>query len=108
MAGEGEVCGALTGALMALGEASQQQMALDPVAGRKAVRAQGLQLMDAFRAVHASILCRELTQCNLNTEAGQKDFQQRGLREKLCAKLVVFATEKTQQILAEAVSQQAN
>ena len=94
IARQGEICGALTGALLTLGEAAGEVMAADPVAGRNALYAQAKQLTEAFRAAHGSILCRELTGCALDTEAGQRSFKERGLHQNLCTKLVAFAAEE--------------
>jgi C_GCAxxG_C_C family probable redox protein len=94
IARQGEVCGALTGALLTLGEAAGTAMAADPVAGRNTLYEQAKQLTEAFRSAHGSILCRELTGCSLDTEAGQRSFKERGLHVNLCTKLVAFAAEQ--------------
>jgi C_GCAxxG_C_C family probable redox protein len=94
IARQGEVCGALTGALLALGEAAGEAMAADPVAGRNALYERARQLTEAFRTAHGAILCRELTGCALDTEAGQREFKERGLHQNLCAGLVAFAAEQ--------------
>jgi C_GCAxxG_C_C family probable redox protein len=94
VARQGEICGALTGALLALGEAEGGTMAADPVAGRNALYARAKQLIEAFREAHGAILCRELTGCSLDTEAGQRSFKERGLHQNLCTKLVAFAAEQ--------------
>jgi C_GCAxxG_C_C family probable redox protein len=94
VAGQGEICGALTGALMALGEARRKEIAADPVSARKAVYEQARQITNAFRAVHGSILCRELTGCALDTEEGHRNFQERDVRKTVCSKLVVFAVNQ--------------
>lgn len=91
IARQGEVCGALTGALLALGEAAGEAMAADPVAGRNALYERTRRLTSAFREAHGSILCRELTGCALDTEAGQRTFRERELHKNLCAGLVAFA-----------------
>jgi hypothetical protein len=59
------------------------------------------QLTDAFRKAHGSILCRELTGCSLDTEAGQRSFKERGLHQNLCTKLVAFAAEEVERMTAE-------
>ncbi len=94
IARQGEVCGALTGALLALGEAAGEAMAADPVAGRNALYVRATQLTETFRTAHGAILCRELTGCVLNTEEGQRTFKERGLHQNLCTKLVAFAAEQ--------------
>ena len=94
VARQGEICGALTGALLALGEAAGEAMAADPVAGRNALYERARELTEAFRKAHGAILCRELTGCALDTEAGQRAFKERGLHQNLCTKLVSFAAER--------------
>jgi C_GCAxxG_C_C family probable redox protein len=91
IARQGEICGALTGALLALGEAAGAEMVTDPVAGRDALYEQAHQLTESFRTAHGSILCRELTGCALDTEQGQRRFKEQGLYQNLCTKLVAFA-----------------
>jgi C_GCAxxG_C_C family probable redox protein len=100
VARQGELCGALTGALLALGETCGEAMATDPVAGRDALYLQAQQLTDAFRTAHGAILCRELTGCALDTEAGRLSFKERGLHQNFCSKLVTFATEEVMRITA--------
>jgi C_GCAxxG_C_C family probable redox protein len=100
IARQGEICGALTGALLALGEAEGKVMAADPVVGRNALYARAKQLMEAFREAHGSILCRELTGCALDTEAGQRSFKERGLQQNFCTKLVAFAAEEVVKMTA--------
>src|ERR1035441_7552744 len=71
VARQGEICGALTGAVLALGEASGAEMATDPEAGRKALYARVQQLTEKFRAAHGAIRCCDLTGCTLSTAEGQ-------------------------------------
>ncbi|MGD0295148.1 MAG: C-GCAxxG-C-C family protein [Terracidiphilus sp.] len=100
VARQGEICGALTGALLALGEAEGKAMAANPVAGRNALYERARKLTEAFREAHGAILCRELTGCALDTEAGQRAFKERGLHQNLCTKLVAFAAEQVVSITA--------
>lgn len=101
IARQGEICGALTGALLALGEAEGKAMAADPVAGRNAIYERARELTEAFRKAHGAILCRELTGCALDTEAGQRSFKERGLHRNLCTKLVAFAAEQVMTMIAD-------
>ena len=100
IARQGEICGALTGALLALGESEGKVMAADPVAGRDALYERARQLTEAFRKAHGAILCRELTGCSLDTEAGQRSFKERGLHQNLCTRLVAFAAEEVERMTA--------
>ena len=94
VAKQGEICGALIGALMALGEMRSAVLAADPAAGGDAVVAQAKEIIAAFRAAHGSILCRELTGCLLDTEEGLRSFKERDVIHTVCAKLVAFATDQ--------------
>lgn len=94
MGRQGEVCGALTGALMALGERASSKMAADRVAGRDEVYARAKALIEEFRAAHTAIDCRTLTGCRLDTPEGHRTFAERGVRDKVCCKLVAFAAER--------------
>jgi C_GCAxxG_C_C family probable redox protein len=96
IARQGEVCGALAGALLALGEAHGEEMVADPVGGRNALYERVRQLTESFREAHGSILCRALTGCALDTEAGQRAYRERGLHQNFCTKLVAFATDEVE------------
>jgi C_GCAxxG_C_C family probable redox protein len=102
IARQGEICGALTGAMLALGEVEGKAMAADPVTGRNALYERARELTEAFRKAHGAILCRELTGCALDTEAGQRAFKERGLHQNLCTKLVAFAAEEVGTMIAAA------
>jgi len=93
LAGHGEVCGALAGALMALGERNRAKLAADPEQGREKVNRQAQRLIAEFRAAHGSISCHELTGCRLNTAEGKKAYLERYLHRQLCAGLVAFAAD---------------
>jgi C_GCAxxG_C_C family probable redox protein len=105
VAHRGEVCGTLTGALLALAEAGEEATVADPVGGRKAVDTQAQQLIENFRTANGSILCRELTGCLLSTEEGQRSFKEREKRKNVCAKLVAFAAEQVDKAIAPASQQ---
>jgi C_GCAxxG_C_C family probable redox protein len=94
MGRSGATCGALTGALMALGERKTAMMAADPAAGRDAVYTEAKELIESFAAEHGSTLCRELTGCRLDTQEGHDAFAAGQVREKVCVGLVAFAAGK--------------
>jgi C_GCAxxG_C_C family probable redox protein len=100
IARQGETCGALSGALLALGEAGGAAMITDPDAGRKVLYKQAQQLTRDFRSAHGSILCHELTGCILCTEDGQRSYQKRELHQNLCSGIVASAVELVDKILA--------
>ena len=98
MAHTGATCGAVTGALMAIGLAYGATKADDTDAKKEANRLAGM-LMEHFRARNFSILCRELLGCDLGTPEGMKFLKEQGLRDRLCAKFVRDAAEILEELL---------
>ena len=103
VAGQGEVCGALTGALLAMGESRGPAVAAaaDPQAARQAFYADARKLTEEFRRRHGAIHCRELTGCAMDTAEGRKRYQERGLHESFCTRLVSFSVAKASSYLEE-------
>ena len=93
MGRQGEVCGALTGALLGLGLQHGQAMATDPAAARGPLYERVARLTTAFRKRNGGLMCRELTGCDLRTPEGQEQFKARDLHHTLCQKLVASAVE---------------
>ena len=89
----GETCGAVTGALMALGVRHGQGMATDPASARGPLYDRVAALAAAFRERHGSLTCRELTGCDLRTPEGQAKFKAGDLHHTLCQGLVASAVE---------------
>jgi len=97
MGRRGEVCGAVTGALMAIGTRDGQGMVSDPAEARGPLYASVNRFAEAFKERNGSLLCRELTGCNLRTSEGQEEFKRRDLHHTLCRKIVAGAVELFEQ-----------
>jgi C_GCAxxG_C_C family probable redox protein len=97
MGRQGETCGAVTGALMVLGARYGQAMTTDPAQARGPLYERVRTFMDAFLKQNGSLLCRELTGCNLCTITGQEEFKTRDLHHTLCRNLVAGAVELLEQ-----------
>jgi C_GCAxxG_C_C family probable redox protein len=93
MGRQGEVCGAVTGALMVLGVRYGQDMATEPAQARGPLYQRVNAFMDAFQKQNGSLLCRELTGCDMRTPEGQERFKTCDLHHTLCRKLVAGAVE---------------
>jgi len=91
----GEVCGAVTGALLALGLA---RGASTPER-KQEVYDLGQELMRRFEAKHGTILCRQLIGCDLNTEAGRKQAAEQQVSTTLCPAFVRDAVEIVQAMM---------
>lgn len=89
----GETCGAVTGALLALGTRHGQGMATDPAQARGPLYERVTAFAEAFREQHGSLTCKELTGCDLRTPEGQQEFKARDLHHTLCQKLVADAVK---------------
>jgi C_GCAxxG_C_C family probable redox protein len=95
----GEVCGAVSGAFMAIGLKHGKSHPEDDESETKA-KAYALvcEFADRFRACHGSILCRELLGCDISTPAGQAEAREQGLFGDLCPRLVRDAVEILEQM----------
>jgi C_GCAxxG_C_C family probable redox protein len=89
----GEVCGAVTGALLVLGVRYGQGMATDPAQARGPLYERVAALAKTFRERNGGLTCRELTGCDLRTPEGQEQFKTRDLHHTLCQKLVESAAK---------------
>ena len=88
----GEVCGAVTGAIMAIGLKTGSLEVTD-VAAKEQAYAVSRQFIAQFEARHGSILCRELLGCDINQPAGLQQARAGQLFTKLCPQFVHDAAE---------------
>ncbi len=99
MGGRGEVCGAVTGGILALdlkyGRGSQAEK---PVAQQAYDKTN--ELMAAFERAHGSCLCRVLLDgCDLRSPEGMQRFRSEDLLRKVCARCVRTAAEQVARML---------
>ncbi len=90
MARQGEVCGALTGALMVLG----LQYGQARPEGKEQTYCIARGFMDGFQQRHGSLLCRELLGYDISTPDGLEAAKQHNAFAKVCP-FVVDETVKT-------------
>ena len=88
----GNVCGAVSGALMAIGLARSIRDPKDAQSKQEANRL-AQEFLSRFRVRHGSLLCRELLGCDLSTEDGRKKAHEEGLTKKACPPFVQGAAE---------------
>ena len=96
----GEVCGAITGAMLALGLKSGRTSG-DDTATRNAVYAKVVRLIRAFEIEYGSSICRAVTKCDLLAPEGQKRMNEEKLHENLCTGLVAFGAEEGYKLITE-------
>lgn len=100
MARMGEICGAVTGAFMAIG--LKYGNASNWRAEDKAKENTYLltvKFVDEFKSRNGSILCKDLLGCNLSTPGGRKLAEEKDLFNTLCPKLVRDAAEIIEGVL---------
>jgi len=88
-----EVCGACTGALMAMGLKYGDDKAKSYKACEK--------FLDEFEKENGSIICRDLLECDISTPDGVKHAVENNLFKEFCPKMVESAAEIAYSILFE-------
>ena len=96
------VCGAVTGAFMAIGYRFGMTKEGDNAAKEKTY-ALVKRFADEFRQAHGSILCGDILGCDLNTPEGKKYYKDNDLTEK-CAQCVGDAAGLLRSYLSGALS----
>lgn len=91
MARQGDTCGAVTGAMMALGLAKGSAEADE--AAKQRVYSSIWEFLAEFRARHGSTLCRDLLECDLGTEEGRKQAHASGVTKARCPEFIGSAVE---------------
>lgn len=96
----GEVCGACTGALMALGLKYGQADETDLASRERANRACDL-LMERFARQNGSCLCNTLLGHDVTTPEGLACIREQRLFTEFCPQMVRSAVEITEEIMRE-------
>jgi C_GCAxxG_C_C family probable redox protein len=91
MARQGDTCGAVTGAMMAIG--LTHGSALADEAAKQRVYESIWRFTDEFRARHGSTICRDLLGCDLGTEEGRKQAHASGVTKTRCPRFVGDAVD---------------
>jgi C_GCAxxG_C_C family probable redox protein len=104
----GEVCGALTGGILALGlkygRGGQQDRSATEQTYRKTQ-----ELMARFEQRHGACACRVLLDgCDLRTEEGRQHFKERDLLHKTCVRCVQTVVEELAEMVEERTAQSPN
>jgi C_GCAxxG_C_C family probable redox protein len=98
LARTGETCGAVTGAILALGLRHCGRPADDPqakLAAYPAVR----EFLARFRSLHGAITCRELLGVDLGTPEGERRAREDGLVRQRCPAFVRDAARIVEDLL---------
>jgi C_GCAxxG_C_C family probable redox protein len=98
VARRGEICGALTGALLVFGLARGARAP----AGKEEIYRLSQECMRLFEDKHKSVLCRDLIACDLSTPAGYQSATEKRVFSTICPVLVQDAVEIVQKLLGPA------
>jgi C_GCAxxG_C_C family probable redox protein len=94
----GEVCGAVSGALIVIGLKYGHTEAKDKETKAKTYD-RVYEFGERFRALRGSLLCRDLLGCDLATKEGMETARQKGYFTELCPRLVREAAEMLEDAL---------
>ena len=95
---KGEVCGAVTGALMVLGLLYGQKKAGD-AEGRQTSNKVNDLMMDRFKEKFGSYICNDLLGCDVTTSEGIQYCRDNKLFTDFCPKMVAAAVEVVEEII---------
>ena len=99
MARKQEVCGAISGGIMAIGLKHGRGEGQDRTPTEETYR-RVRELMSRFEARHGTCLCRTLLNgCDLNTPDGQRYFKENDLHNKICKGCVKTVVEILEEII---------
>ena len=88
----GSLCGALTGAIMALSLKYGRNNVDDREAYERCMK-KSFECYMQFKTKFGSVFCKELTECDFTTAEGLKKWRDLGLKEKKCIKYVEGSTK---------------
>lgn len=98
MAQMGEVCGAVTGALMALGLKFGRTQA-DDLAAKELNYEKVAEFVSHFKALHGSILCRDILGADMSTPEGRLKIKEENLVKLRCPGFVEDSARILKKIL---------
>jgi C_GCAxxG_C_C family probable redox protein len=102
----GGLCGAITGAALAVGMLAGQRIA-DHVTAKRVARELVAEAMDAFRQEHGATDCRDLTGYDLRAPGGHATFIESGVWRDGCMRQIEFVVERMARLAEPAAWEQA-
>lgn len=97
---KGEVCGACTGALMALG-LKYGMNSVGDFDNQKIADEYAKKFLNEFAKQNGSYLCRQLMKCNLANDDERQYAREHGLFASICPKLIESAVVIAEQLMNE-------
>ena len=82
-----KTCGAVTGSFMVLG-ISNSKKHVENIDARNATNEMIQKFTVDFTALHGSLDCKALLNCDFKTEVGEKQFKDLNLKKNICSKCI--------------------
>ncbi|MFW9930664.1 MAG: C-GCAxxG-C-C family protein [Candidatus Thorarchaeota archaeon] len=99
---QGQVCGALSGGIISIGAVVNKGFRKpEQIEIKNQVYEKVQTLYKKFESNFGSVICKNLTNCDLTKESGRKKFSENNVEEKVCNKLVGWTTLETIKLLHE-------
>lgn len=95
---KGEVCGAVTGALMALG-LKYGQSEIEDLESRKKANDISVEMLERFKGENGSYICRDLLGYDISNEDDIEIIKEKELFTKFCPKMVESATKIAEKLM---------
>lgn len=96
----GEVCGAVTGAIMALGLRYGHFVEGD-IESKEMIAAKTKAFNDRFEAANGSLICKEMLGYNSAIEEERAIIVEKGLFDTVCPKAITTAVEIAEELIAD-------
>ena len=93
----GEVCGAVSGAVMVIG-LKYGNYNLEDMDAKTLCYSKTTEFCQAFRERCSSVICRELLKCDISTEDGMRQAKGKGLFATTCVDLIDKAVELLEEL----------
>ena len=92
MVRSGKTCGAVTGALMILGQKFGKSKLKDAVS-EKLLYDKSLNFLNKFKSNNGTVICKNLLKLDISTPEGLKYAEDNGIFDEVCPKMVKNAAE---------------
>ncbi|MFX1586721.1 MAG: C-GCAxxG-C-C family protein [Promethearchaeota archaeon] len=98
LARSGNTCGAVTGALLAIG-LRYRNLNIDDKENKELTYETGINFIEQFRSIYGTIKCKKLLGYDISTLEGREKANNNNLFEELCPKFVKSAAEILETVL---------
>lgn len=82
-----ETCGAVTGSFMVLGMYNSRKYQ-ENIDARNATNTMIQKYTADFKALHGSLDCKTLLNCDFTTDEGEKQFKDQDMKKKICSQCI--------------------